>query len=107
MTKEYLEILEEIKTLRGFNQVELNNDENINKSLDIIEQTIKDNDRLLHIIKTKLFSIVYFVDEIRAAIHNINYEDYKYWYTTRRCVYGKDEEMYTKEEFNLIMEYLK
>ena len=33
--------LEEIKTLRGFNQVELNNDENINKSLDIIKQALK------------------------------------------------------------------
>ena len=37
MTKE----LEEIKTLRGFNQVELNNDKNINKSLDIIEQALQ------------------------------------------------------------------
>lgn len=33
--------LEEIKTLRGFNQVELNNDKNINKSLDIIEKELK------------------------------------------------------------------
>lgn len=32
--------LDEIKTLRGFNQVELNNDKNINKSLDIIEQAL-------------------------------------------------------------------
>ena len=32
--------LEEIKTLRGFNRVELNNDENVNKSLDIIEQAL-------------------------------------------------------------------
>ena len=34
------EALEEIKTLRGFNQVELNNDENVNKSLDTIEQAL-------------------------------------------------------------------
>lgn len=34
------EALEEIKTLRGFNQVELNNDKNINKSLDVIEQAL-------------------------------------------------------------------
>lgn len=33
--------LEEVKTLRGFNTVELNNDENINKSLDIIEQALQ------------------------------------------------------------------
>ena len=33
--------LEEIKTLRGFNRVELNNDENVNKSLDIIEQALQ------------------------------------------------------------------
>ena len=33
--------LEEIKTLRGFNQVELNNDENINKSLDVIEKALQ------------------------------------------------------------------
>lgn len=37
-----LEALEEIKTLRGFNQVELNNDKNINKSLDVIEQAIQE-----------------------------------------------------------------
>ena len=34
--------LEEIKTLRGFNQVELNNDKNINKSLDVIEQALQE-----------------------------------------------------------------
>jgi hypothetical protein len=34
------EALKEIKTLRGFNQVELNNDENVNKSLNIIEQAL-------------------------------------------------------------------
>jgi len=33
--------LEEIKTLRGFNKVELNNDKNINKSLDTIEKELK------------------------------------------------------------------
>jgi hypothetical protein len=34
------EALEEIKTLRGFNQVELNNDENVNKSLNTIQQAL-------------------------------------------------------------------
>lgn len=41
MNKKYSEALEEIKTLRGFNLVELNNDENINKSLDVIERALQ------------------------------------------------------------------
>lgn len=40
MSKEYSEALEEIKTLKGFNQVECDNDENVNKSLDIIKQAL-------------------------------------------------------------------
>lgn len=44
--------LEEIKTLRGFNQVELNNDENINKSLDIIENKLKVLEKIQTIMDT-------------------------------------------------------
>lgn len=33
--------LEEVKILRGFNKVELKNDKNVNKSLDIIEQALQ------------------------------------------------------------------
>lgn len=33
--------LSEVKTLRGFNSVELDNDENVNKSLEIIDKELK------------------------------------------------------------------
>ena len=45
------EALEEIKTLRGFNQVELNNDENVNKSLEIIEQALLKAQEPKHYLK--------------------------------------------------------
>ena len=43
--------LEEIKTLRGFNQVELNNDENVNKSLNTIKQALLKAQEPKHYLK--------------------------------------------------------
>jgi len=53
--------LEEIKTLRGFNQVELNNDKNINKSLDVIEQALLKADKNKKIID-ELKTLVKYAD---------------------------------------------
>lgn len=69
--------LEEIKTLRGFNQVELNNDENVNKSLNIIEKELK----ILKILKKYIYysnkSHCFRMREIRKSTQNFDYEDLK------------------------------
>ena len=76
-------------------------------NVDKIQQSLlksQEQDELLKIIENKLFSIIYFVDEIRPEIHKTNYSDYKYWYTRKR--FGKSDEMYTEDEFNKIMNWL-
>ena len=77
------------------------------KDLESYKQALikaQEQDVLLKIIENKLFSIIYFVDEIRPEIHKTDYSDYKYWYTRKR--YGKPDEMYTEDEFNKIMNWL-
>ena len=87
--------LEEIKTLRGFNQVELNNDENINKSLDIIEDKLK----TLKIIFEKGLSLA----ERDMIKQSENYEQYciKFGW----CYMKNAGNQKTEEEFNLLKRY--
>lgn len=70
MSKE-LEALDEVKTLRAFNLVELKNDKNINKSLDIIEKALQ---RLEAIDNAKPSEALECLEEI---IHEFNEPHYE------------------------------
>ena len=90
------EALEQIKTLKGFNQVELNNDKNVNKSLNTIKQAL---------IKA---------EEMKKVLEIIFEKDVD-MYSLRRCKtseeynehFAIDEyQKLTEEEFNLLKRYL-
>ena len=94
--------LEEIKTLRGFNQVELNNDENVKKSLDIIEQALikaEKSLKALEIIKKKRIDIESFYSSFIER--DFNYNFYSSWYRG----YGRNK--LTEEEFDTLNEVLE
>ena len=89
--------LEEIKTLRGFNKVELNNDENINKSLDIIEQALQ---RLEAIEKGKVTDIIdnYMAFKNDNVNHSEALEELK---ELHELAYGNEETSWKIDEIRM------
>ena len=90
--------LKEIKTLRGFNQVELNNDKNINKSLDIIEDELK----VLKIVFEKKIDL----NSFKTSLMVMNNFTYTYYINNSRnyhtCIMVK---LLEEDEFDLLKRY--
>ena len=100
------EAFEETKLLRGFNVVELKNDKNVNKSLDIIQHALlkaqeqeKENAEYQKVLKILFEKKV----DIYVLMDLGTLEEYNEWVLKR---YGTYYQL-TEEDFDLLKRYFK